>query len=43
MEFKLYDKCRDCEKYKRKECKGYQFSIEIVSIHCKEYEKHKGK
>lgn len=43
MDFKLCEKCSNCEKQKTKQCKGYKFSINIITLHCKEYEKYEGK
>lgn len=37
MDFKLHEKCASCSKYK-KECKGYQFSVEVISLFCKQHE-----
>ncbi|GAA0093046.1 hypothetical protein UT300009_30760 [Paraclostridium bifermentans] len=43
MDFKLYEKCSNCEEYKTKRCKGYKFSIKIESLHCKNFTKYEGK
>lgn len=42
MAWKMAEKCSTCKLLKDKKCKGVSFSIEIISLYCKEYEKIKG-
>ena len=39
-DFKVCSECKQCTKYK-KECKGYEFSIKILSFYCPNFKKKK--
>lgn len=41
MNFKLHKECSECLEYKEKKCKGYKFSVKIISMYCPK--KHKEK
>lgn len=39
----LHQLCANCEKYKKKKCKGYQFNEDLknVGLNCKKYKENK--
>ena len=42
MDFKLHKDCSECTKYdKKKGCKGYQFSVKVLSFYCPNFENNK--
>lgn len=42
MDFKLQKECSECSEYNKKNgCKGYQFSVKILSFYCPKYSKEK--
>lgn len=44
MDFKLQKECSECSEYdKKKGCKGYKFSIKVLSFYCPKYNKNKEK
>lgn len=43
MNFKMAEKCSECQLVKDKKCKGVKLSINIVALHCRKFEKVGGK